>query len=110
MLAEDHNTVLTDGDVNAHPELKLAQWAAQSSPPDVPAKTTMYTSCQPCLMCAGAVARSGLGGVTAFSNEQGHLAAVISQIDGTVHGADSSNPRCPLRNRTSRRVPAAPPA
>ena len=31
----------------------------------------MYTSCQPCQMCAGAIARSGLGRVVfALSNEQ----------------------------------------
>jgi tRNA(Arg) A34 adenosine deaminase TadA len=70
-LAEEHNTVLTDGDIAAHPELKLARWAARSLTPDAAAATTMYTSCQPCQMCTGAIARSGLGRVVyALSNEQ----------------------------------------
>jgi tRNA(Arg) A34 adenosine deaminase TadA len=71
VLAEEHNTVLTDRDITAHPELKLARWAAQSLTPEIAAATTMYTSCQPCQMCTGAIARSGLGRVVfALSNEQ----------------------------------------
>ncbi len=71
VLAEDHNTVLSDGDITAHPELKLARWAAQELDPDVAATTTLYTSCQPCGMCTGAIERSGLGRVVfALSNEQ----------------------------------------
>jgi tRNA(Arg) A34 adenosine deaminase TadA len=71
VLAEDHNTVLSDGDISAHPELKLARWAARELDPATAAATTMYTSCQPCGMCAGAIDRSGLGRVVfALSNEQ----------------------------------------
>ncbi|GII32508.1 nucleoside deaminase [Planotetraspora mira] len=71
VLAEDHNTSVTERDITAHPELKLARWAARELDPDTAAATTMYTSCQPCGMCAGAIARSGLGRVVyALSNEQ----------------------------------------
>jgi tRNA(Arg) A34 adenosine deaminase TadA len=71
VLAEDHNTVLSDGDITAHPELKLARWAARELDPATAAATTMYTSCQPCGMCAGAIDRSGLGRVVfALSSEQ----------------------------------------
>jgi tRNA(Arg) A34 adenosine deaminase TadA len=71
VLAEDHNTVLSDGDITAHPELKLARWAARELDPATAAATTLYTSCQPCGMCAGAIDRSGLGRVVfALSNEQ----------------------------------------
>ena len=71
VLVEDHNTVLSDGDISAHPELKLAKWAARELDADTAATTTMYTSCQPCGMCAGAIDRSGLGRVVfALSNEQ----------------------------------------
>jgi tRNA(Arg) A34 adenosine deaminase TadA len=71
VLAEDHNTVLADGDITAHPELKLARWAARHLDPATAAGTTLYTSCQPCGMCTGALARSGLGRVVyALSNEQ----------------------------------------
>ncbi|WP_440072183.1 nucleoside deaminase [Streptosporangium sp. OZ121] len=71
VLAEEHNTVLSDGDISAHPELKLARWAARELAPGDAAATTMYTSCQPCPMCTGAIERSGLGRVVfALSNEQ----------------------------------------
>lgn len=71
VLAEAHNTVRRDNDISAHPELKLARWAARELDPDKAAATTMYTSCQPCAMCAGGIVRSGLGRVVyALSTEQ----------------------------------------
>ncbi|MET7418995.1 nucleoside deaminase [Dactylosporangium sp. NPDC005555] len=71
ILAEEHNTVLSDNDISAHPELKLARWAARNLAPDVAAGTTMFTSCQPCGMCTGAIDRSGLGRVVyALSSAQ----------------------------------------
>jgi tRNA(Arg) A34 adenosine deaminase TadA len=71
VIAEDHNTSITDKDISAHPELKLAKWAARELDADTAAGTTMYTSCQPCGMCAGAIERSGLGRVVyALSGEQ----------------------------------------
>ncbi|GAA0956404.1 nucleoside deaminase [Kribbella koreensis] len=71
VIAEDHNTSITDNDISAHPELKLAKWAARELDADAAAGTTMYTSCQPCGMCTGAIERSGLGRVVyALSGEQ----------------------------------------
>jgi tRNA(Arg) A34 adenosine deaminase TadA len=71
VLAEAHNTVLSERDISAHPELKLAKWAARELDPATAAGTTMYTSCQPCGMCAGAIDRAGLGRVVfALSADQ----------------------------------------
>jgi len=71
VLAEERNTVVTEHDITAHPELKLARWAARQLDADVASQTTMYTSCQPCPVCTGAIARSGLGRVVfALSGEQ----------------------------------------
>ncbi|WP_035794545.1 nucleoside deaminase [Kitasatospora mediocidica] len=71
ILVEAHNTVRRDNDISAHPELKLARWAARELDPHTAARTTLYTSCQPCQMCAGAIVRSGLGRVVyALSTEQ----------------------------------------
>ena len=71
VLAEAQNTSVTDGDITAHPELKLALWAARELDPATAAETTMYTSCEPCGMCTGAIERSGLGRVVfALSTEQ----------------------------------------
>lgn len=71
VLAEERNSAVTDADITAHPELKLARWAARELDPATAAETTMYTSCQPCTMCTGAIERSGLGRVVfALSTEQ----------------------------------------
>lgn len=70
-MIEARNTVRRDNDITAHPELKLARWAGRELDPDTAARTTMYTSCQPCGMCGGAIARSGLGRVVyALSTKQ----------------------------------------
>ncbi len=63
ILVEAHNTVRRDNDISAHPELKLARWAARELTAAEAARTTMYTSCQPCGMCTGGIVRSGLGRV-----------------------------------------------
>jgi tRNA(Arg) A34 adenosine deaminase TadA len=63
VLGEDHNTVLSDRDVTAHPELKLARWAARELDADTAQGTTLFTSCEPCGMCANVIARAGLGRV-----------------------------------------------
>jgi tRNA(Arg) A34 adenosine deaminase TadA len=71
ILVEAHNTVRRDDDITAHPELKLARWAARELDPDTAPRTTMYTSCQPCTMCAGGILRSGIGRVVyALATEQ----------------------------------------
>ncbi|WP_435972571.1 nucleoside deaminase [Streptomyces sp. Qhu_M48] len=71
VLAEEHNTTLTDRDVTAHPELKLARWAARELDAGTAAGTTMYTSCQPCGMCEAVIQQAGLRRVVfALSNDQ----------------------------------------
>jgi tRNA(Arg) A34 adenosine deaminase TadA len=71
ILVEAHNTVRRDNDISAHPELKLARWAARELTAEQAAQTTMYTSCQPCGMCTGGIVRSGLGRVVyALATEQ----------------------------------------
>jgi tRNA(Arg) A34 adenosine deaminase TadA len=71
ILLESWNTELADKDISAHPELKLAVWAAANLDREAAAGVTMYTSCEPCGMCAGAISRSGLGRVVySISGEQ----------------------------------------
>jgi tRNA(Arg) A34 adenosine deaminase TadA len=63
VLAEDVNTEITENDITAHPELKLARWAGANLTAEQAAGTTMYTSCEACAMCSGAIVYSGLGRV-----------------------------------------------
>ncbi|MFE9698015.1 nucleoside deaminase [Streptomyces sp. NPDC006270] len=71
VLAEEHNTTRTDQDITAHPELKLARWAARELDAATAAETTMYTSCEPCGMCQAVIQWAGLRRVVyALSNDQ----------------------------------------
>ncbi|MER6394807.1 nucleoside deaminase [Kitasatospora sp. NPDC001603] len=71
VLAEERNTTRTERDITAHPELKLARWAARELDAATAAATTLYTSCQPCSMCEAAVQQAGLRRVVfALSNDQ----------------------------------------
>ena len=71
VVAEDRNTSITEQDITAHPELKLARWAARELPVASARATTMYTSCQPCPMCASVISRANLGRVVfALSGDQ----------------------------------------
>lgn len=71
VLAEEFNTTLTDRDITAHPELKLARWAARELDAATVAGTTMFTSCQPCGMCEAVIQWAGLRRVVfALSGEQ----------------------------------------
>lgn len=57
------NTTRTEEDITAHPELKLARYAARELTPEERAACTMYTSTEPCSMCASGVYYAGLGRV-----------------------------------------------
>ncbi|MFD7031031.1 nucleoside deaminase [Streptomyces sp. NPDC059917] len=71
VLAQERNTTRGDADITAHPELKLARWAARELDAPTAAGTTLYTSCEPCGMCAAAIRQAGLRRVVfALSGEQ----------------------------------------
>src|ERR1700741_2828478 len=48
-------------DGTAHAERLLATGACRALPADVLAKATIYSSAEPCAMCAGAIYWSGIG-------------------------------------------------
>jgi tRNA(Arg) A34 adenosine deaminase TadA len=59
----DSNRVVTESDVRRHPELHLAYRACRAYDPAKRAETVLYTSTEPCPMCAGGLVRAGLGRV-----------------------------------------------
>lgn len=63
VLGRERNTTLSQRDLTAHPELKLARWSHRELPMEVRRASTLYTSCEPCPMCSNALARSGIGRV-----------------------------------------------
>ena len=93
VLAEGRDTVRSERDITAHPELKMARWAGRELDPDVARRTTMYTSCQPCPMCTGAISRSGLGRVVfALSGEQLHALMPDTAVRPDAANVDYEGP------------------
>jgi tRNA(Arg) A34 adenosine deaminase TadA len=69
-LHEDHNRT-TDDDQTLHAEIGIIRWAVANLAPVHRIRATVYTSCEPCPMCAAAHAWAGLGRtVYATSNTQ----------------------------------------
>ena len=58
-----NNSLPPDGDPTQHAELRAAQLAARALPPEQLAGATLYTSAEPCAMCAGAIYWCGIGRV-----------------------------------------------
>ena len=54
------NTVHTDRDPTAHAETNLVAEAIRRLSPDEIARSVLYTSCEPCAMCAGKMYWAGI--------------------------------------------------
>ena len=54
-LMESENTVVTEKDCTGHAETNLMRQASSKYDPDFLANCTLYTSTEPCPMCAGAI-------------------------------------------------------
>jgi tRNA(Arg) A34 adenosine deaminase TadA len=55
VVLEAENTVVTDRDFTGHAEANLMRLAARRLDPEVLPGCTVYTSTEPCAMCAGAI-------------------------------------------------------
>lgn len=60
ILAAAENRQLTDGQMLAHAEMNLLHRVVKEMSADVLAGATLYTSAEPCAMCAGAIFWSGV--------------------------------------------------
>jgi tRNA(Arg) A34 adenosine deaminase TadA len=63
VLIEAENGFMPDRDMTAHAERLLATQASKQFGPDVLTGCTLYTSAEPCAMCAGAIYWTGIGRV-----------------------------------------------
>lgn len=73
VVAEAENTVVGDGDVTAHAETNLVRIASARWSPARLADHTLYSSCEPCAMCTGAIFWSGIGRVVFALSVEGLL-------------------------------------
>jgi tRNA(Arg) A34 adenosine deaminase TadA len=71
VLLEAENTVVTERDCTGHAEMNLMRKASLQYSREQLAKCTLYTSTEPCAMCAGAIHWGNVGRVVyALSEEQ----------------------------------------
>jgi len=91
VLIERENGYLPDRDMTAHAERLLATAASRSIAPQVLARCTLYSSAEPCAMCAGAIYWAGIGRVVYALSER-RLKAIT--------GDHAENPTLDLPCRT----------
>lgn len=71
VLLEAENTVNTEHDCTGHAETNLVRMACRRYERAVLERCTLYTSTEPCAMCAGAIHWSGIGRVVFGLSEAG---------------------------------------
>jgi len=91
VLLEAENTVTTERDVTGHAELNLVRKASGTFSEEKLADCSLYTSTEPCAMCAGGIYWSGIGRVV-YALPEAKL--------GEFTGADAENPTMHLTART----------
>ena len=76
VVLQAENTVVTGQDVTGHAETNLVRLASQRFSPEQLAQFTLYTSTEPCAMCAGAIHWSQVGCVV-YALGEADLYAII---------------------------------
>lgn len=87
ILLEAENSVVTEGDCTGHAETNLMRLASRQFKREVLQSCTLYTSTEPCAMCAGAIYWGGVGRVVYGLSE-----AELLQLTG----ANPENPTLAL--------------
>ena len=80
VVLEAENTVNSGRDCTGHAETNLVRLASQQFSPAQLAHCTLYTSTEPCAMCAGAIYWSGIGRVV-FALSEVDLYAIVGPSD-----------------------------
>lgn len=94
LIAE--NTVTTERDVTGHAETNLVRAASRAGLlDDDAARLTLFTSCEPCAMCAAAAYWGGIGRI------------VFAMAETTLYKTTGAHPENPTLSLPSRTVLAA---
>lgn len=78
------NSVVTEGDPTGHAESNLVRLAARELTADELRESTLYTSTEPCAMCAGAIYWARIPRVVFALSEQGLIEIVSAVSDEPV--------------------------
>jgi tRNA(Arg) A34 adenosine deaminase TadA len=81
VVLEAENTVVTGRDCTEHAELNLVRAAVARFEPEELGTCTLYTSTEPCAMCAGAIFWSGIGRVV-FALSSATLGEIVQDPTG----------------------------
>jgi tRNA(Arg) A34 adenosine deaminase TadA len=79
-VLEARNSVVSGGDPTGHAETNLVRLAGRLDRAAL-AGSALYTSTEPCAMCAGAIYWSGIGRVVFALSEEG-LAGMVEEEEG----------------------------
>lgn len=71
VLLEAENTVITANDCTGHAELNLMRLASRQFSAEALSRCTLYSSTEPCPMCAGSIFWGGVGRVVYALSEDG---------------------------------------
>lgn len=91
VVLEAENTVTTDDDCTGHAETNLVRTAWKAFGAEKLGEYTLYTSCEPCAMCSGAIYWSGINRVVYAMTE-----AQLSELTGD----HAENPTMSLSSET----------
>jgi tRNA(Arg) A34 adenosine deaminase TadA len=78
-VVEDMNSVVTTSDPTGHAETNLVRTASRELDAVELAASTLYTSTEPCAMCAGAIYWSGIGRLVYALGEDALIGLVREQ-------------------------------
>ncbi len=78
LLLEAENTVNTENDCTGHAETNLMRQASRAFSPEKLTQCTLYTSTEPCAMCAGAIHWGKVGRVVFALSEESLYAMIGS--------------------------------
>ncbi|HEX7323470.1 MAG TPA: nucleoside deaminase [Mycobacterium sp.] len=82
VLYEDRNRT-GGGDATRHPEFAIARWAAANLAPVRRIRTTVYTSCEHCPMCAAAHGFVGLGRIV-YATSAAQMHAWTAEVHAPI--------------------------
>lgn len=95
IVLESENSVGTTGDATGHAETNLVRLASTTFSKSNLARASLYSSCEPCAMCSGAIYWAGIGRLVYALSEDGLYA---------ITGSNPENPtmRLPCREVLAR--------